>query len=181
PGIRTLRCLIVGINQNAIADGDLLQLILSVRPDSPPGPLGLRVSNVAAVDADGAIVPLDPTTASIRVQGGPVGLSLQTDNVRNAASLLTGPVSPGEIVTLLGSFGSGFLDPAAGLRFNGIAAPILYAADTQLNAMVPFGLDTARPAKLELRSPASTATSSIQVQPAAPAIFTQNANGTGPG
>ncbi len=62
----------------------------------------------------------------------------------NAATLLAGnpspsprgEVAPGEIVTL---FGTGF-GAASAVSFDGLPAPILYTSDTQINAVVPFGI-----------------------------------------
>lgn len=77
------------------------------------------------------------------------------DSIVNAASYLPGPVSPGEIISI---FGTG-LGPAAGMAaipgssgtmpdslaetrvsFDGIAAPLLYAQNLQVNLVVPYSV-----------------------------------------
>jgi len=70
----------------------------------------------------------------------------------NAASFLPDPIAPGELVTL---FGTGFgprqfavsevnangrvssLSTGTRVLFNGIAAPVIYAAENQVSAVVP--------------------------------------------
>ncbi len=80
---------------------------------------------------------------------------LAVTGVQNAASYATGPVAPGEILSLFGSA----LGPAAGtggmftnprlvanslegvhVFFDGVPAPILYASSRQVNTVVPFGV-----------------------------------------
>ena len=87
-------------------------------------------------------------TPSIPIGGLPLLASLV-----NAASMLPGPLAPGEIVTLFGA-NFGTMDPtgvnvgadgrvnasALGTRvlFNGTPAPLLYSSPTQINAVVPY-------------------------------------------
>jgi uncharacterized protein (TIGR03437 family) len=97
--------------------------------------------------------------------------------VLNAASLVAGPVSPGEIVTLLGNLPN--TQPL--VLFNGIPAPVLYAGLNQVNAIVPFGLATDAPANLEVRTGGGSATLSVPVAPVTPAIFAQGNAGMGQG
>jgi uncharacterized protein (TIGR03437 family) len=117
--------------------------------------------------------------------------------VVNAASLQSGPISPGEIVTITGA-NIGPSVPAyltldqngnvstsiSGVQvsFNGLAAPLIYASSSQINAVVPYGV-------LGLVSPSlqisfmgqNSNTFSLQGAAAVPALFTLNASGTGPG
>jgi uncharacterized protein (TIGR03437 family) len=120
-------------------------------------------------------------------QGGGAWYAFQVPTVAplNGASLVAGPIAPGEVVTLLANLGptsgavaspssDGLLPTElAGVQvlFDGVAAPIFYAQQQQINVQAPF----------ELRNP----TTQIQVQyggmatwptlvavnPAAPAIF----------
>src|SRR5207302_9459415 len=74
--------------------------------------------------------------------------------ISNAASGVSGPVSPGEIVSIFG----GNLGPSAGVptvvsggsiqtliaetqvTFDNIPAPLLFVSATQINAIVPYGI-----------------------------------------
>jgi uncharacterized protein (TIGR03437 family) len=84
--------------------------------------------------------------------------------VVNTASNIGGGVAPGEIVTILGSaMGPAQLTPAApadgrfgttlaGVRvlFNGMPAPLLWVSDRQIVAAVPFELDEASSADVQV-------------------------------
>ncbi len=130
--------------------------------------------------------------------------------VVNAASLQSGPISPGEIVTI-GGVGIGPSKPA-GLRldrtakiatslagvqvwFDGIPAPLTYVSATQIHCVVPDGIaylpsrdrNGADPVKgvlsLHVKVSYQGKTSSLfELTPAAtaPALFTANGSGTGP-
>jgi len=120
------------------------------------------------------------------------------DGILNAASFKGGPIAPGEIVTIYGTLmgpqkiktldltsdGTGITDTLAGTRvyFDGQPAPLIYTTETQLSAIVPFELQggTSTQVKVEYMNAQSDATE-IAVAPTAPAIFTQNASGTGIG
>jgi uncharacterized protein (TIGR03437 family) len=104
--------------------------------------------------------------------------------VLNGASLQTGSVAPGEIVTL---FGAGLL-PAGGapvgvgVTFNGVAAPLLYEGPNQINAIVPFavaGQTSARIAVTYVGQEIGSVTTVVAA--VAPAVFTVNASGKGQG
>src|SRR5690606_37788273 len=75
--------------------------------------------------------------------------------ILHAAHYLFGPVAPGQIVTLFGAGlgptpartleldGEGRVSTNLGgteVHFDGIPAPIIYAADTQVSLVVPFGV-----------------------------------------
>jgi len=74
--------------------------------------------------------------------------------VANAATFVPGSLSPGMIITLVGSnlgpttanngqvVGGKFTTSLAGTRvlFDGIAAPVLYTSATQINAVVPYSM-----------------------------------------
>lgn len=115
----------------------------------------------------------------------------------NAASGAAGAVSPGAIITLKGtamgpgvaaSFkvnASGGVDTTLGgstVLIDGFAAPLLYASQTQINAIVPYEIANRQAVTVEVlyqgrRSPAA----SVNVLAASPGIFTANASGTGQG
>jgi uncharacterized protein (TIGR03437 family) len=115
--------------------------------------------------------------------------------VQNGAALQSEAISPGEIVSI---FGSG-LGPSIGVgaqldnqgavsknlagvtvTFDGLSAPVLWAQDNQVNAIVPFAVSGKSATQVVVAyqgeaSPAVTQT----VTPAAAGIFTLNSNGAG--
>jgi uncharacterized protein (TIGR03437 family) len=131
----------------------------------------------------------------VAVQGAAgSGTRLQSAGVLNGASLLPGPVAPGEIVTL---FGAGIGPdarrlPAASptstvldgisVLFDGIPVPLLYAAPNQMNAIAPYAIyqKTSTQVQVTQRGQA-IADLRLPVADAAPAIFTMDGGGVGPG
>jgi uncharacterized protein (TIGR03437 family) len=118
--------------------------------------------------------------------------------VTNAASFATGPVSPGEIVTLWGT-GIGpatpayaTTDPATGklattigglqVLFNGIAAPMIYAGSTQISAVAPYEMAPVASPGVWIKYAGQTSNAfQLTSAAAAPGLFTQNSSGSGPG
>lgn len=126
------------------------------------------------------------------------GIIFTSGSAVNAASFAAGPVAPGEIVTI---FGSG-LGPAAGVTlqltpdsqflttslgatrvlFDGVAAPMIYASDTQVSAIVPYALANASTTQLTIEvQGVRSAAAALDVKRASPAIFTVPSRGTGQG
>lgn len=174
PGV--LRCLIVGANQNSLADGAMIQLFVAPVGGASPGIAQVSLTNAVAASATGDSIPIPSVVATVQIQNG-AGLTLPAASVLNAASLLPGSVAPGEIITVLG-----LIPPSPTVLFNGIQAPLLYAGSGQVNAIVPFGLDLSAPADLRILSGNQTvAEGSIPVAAVAPAIFAQSGTGAGPG
>jgi uncharacterized protein (TIGR03437 family) len=173
PGI--LRCLIVGANQNALADGDILELFITAGSGAFPGAAQVRLTNVVAASDTGDPVAIQPASATVQIQSGAT-LIFPAASVLNGASLLAGAVAPGEIVTLLDLF------PASPtVLFNGAQAPVIYSGTGQVNVIVPSGLDLSGPVDVQIRSQDMTvAEQSILVAQVAPAIFTQTGTGAGP-
>jgi uncharacterized protein (TIGR03437 family) len=149
-----------------------------------------------AVDAAGNIWIADTGNNRLRkLTPGPIAVEqIQTPGVVNAASMLPGPVAPGEIVSIFGlgigpiTAAGGTLDASGVLAtelaatkvlFNGILAPLFYAQDSQVNAQAPYEIAGAEMADVEvffngeLRGKAR-----VPVAPSAPGIFTLSA-GTG--
>jgi uncharacterized protein (TIGR03437 family) len=115
-------------------------------------------------------------------------------SVTNSASITTGSVAPGELISIFGQnlgpntpqglqlANGNVTTNLAGVQvlFNGVAAPMILAYSTQLNVVVPFEVEGSSSVAVEveynnLTSPAVT----ISVTPAAAGIFTANASGTG--
>ena len=105
----------------------------------------------------------------------------------NAASLLEGPVAPGEILTIFGdgmgpeegvagSFdAAGQLAAEAGrteVRFDGIPAPVFYAQAGQVNVQVPYTVAGAPRTQVEIRYQQNTVAHIVlPVADASPALF----------
>jgi uncharacterized protein (TIGR03437 family) len=117
-------------------------------------------------------------------------------SVANAASYLAGGISPGEIVTIFGTslgpttgvsstINKGFIPTTVAnvtVTFNGYPGPILYAGAGQINAIVPYELFGASNASVEVAFGSARSNSvTLAVVSAAPAIFSANASGQGPG
>jgi uncharacterized protein (TIGR03437 family) len=122
--------------------------------------------------------------------------SFSAAGVTNAANYVAGKVSPGEIVVIFGKdFGPGTL---AGLQlvngmvatevgetrvlFDGVAAPMVYAASGQISCVVPYEVagKTTTQIVVEYKKVKSAAVA-VPVVEAVPGLFSINSSGTGPG
>lgn len=143
------------------------------------------------VDLGGAYVTLDGASVTSVTIAGSQGLVLLSAapsvatppvaaphfTVLNAASQASGPISPGEVVTLQGSFSGA--SPV--ILFNGVAATVTYASANQVNLIVPFELNLGNPAEVQIEQEPTSTIISAEVASASPAIFSQSGSGTGPG
>jgi uncharacterized protein (TIGR03437 family) len=138
------------------------------------------------------IVPVTlAVTATLPQPGPPLATFLVND-----ASALAGSIAPGEIITILGQ-NIGPPDPAgsatdpigeaptnlggARVLFDGIAAPLLYASATQVNAIVPYEVATTGSTMVEVEyNGARVPAGGFVLASAAPAIFTVDSTGQGP-
>ncbi len=176
PGQR--RFVIAGLNQNPLADGVLANLFANVTSTAPAGAYPLKLLNVVASDPSAQAVAVQTVDGAVTVQGSAnSGAPLQSAGVLSAASLLPGPVAPGEIVTLLGAGLSGVT-----VLFDGTPAPLLYSAPNQVNAIAPYSIRNKASTQLQVvQQGQPLAALSIPVVAAAPAIFTVDGSGVGPG
>jgi uncharacterized protein (TIGR03437 family) len=124
----------------------------------------------------------------------PIGLQ-PTLSVVNALGLQSGPVAPGEIVSI---FGDG-LGPESGVpgaidttgllanlvagvevRFDNVPAPLFYVQNQQINAQVPYTLSGASTTHIEVRVNAkSVASTDLPVAAASPALLPSIVNQDG--
>jgi hypothetical protein len=172
---RVLRCLIVGMNQSGLADGELLRLYLSIDPNASTGSSLVRVLNATATGPNGEPIFLQSGIVAVQIQSGASTQGLLSGGVLNGASLAAGPISPGEVVTLFGSIPAG--SPV--VLFNNLPATVLYAGLDQVNAIVPFGLDVSQPAQVEVQQNGTSLTTTVPVAAASPAVFTMSTTGIG--
>ncbi|MES1261098.1 MAG: TIGR03118 family protein [Acidobacteriota bacterium] len=117
-------------------------------------------------------------------------------SVLNAASQVSGPVAPGEIVTLLGqTVGpspavTATIPPATALpttlgnttiTVNGTPAPITYTSGGLTNIQIPYEVAGSATASIVLKTGSQTAAAlSVPVAATAPGIFTLDFSGKGP-
>jgi len=116
-------------------------------------------------------------------------------SVVNSASYMEGGVAPGELVTI---FGANLGPPSqAGVQLNGaqvadtveatqvliggVASPILYASSSQINTVVPFGVTGSTTEIQVVYQGQTTASATVPVQAASPAVFSLDSTGGGQG
>ncbi|MGA2116146.1 MAG: IPT/TIG domain-containing protein [Bryobacteraceae bacterium] len=118
-------------------------------------------------------------------------------SVVNGASFASGKIAPGEVITISGTalgpsnaLGTTLTSAAkvsttlgtVSVSIGGYAAPLLYAGSTQINCVVPYEVASLvnPPVIVTFAGQTSNATSPGAAS-TAPAIFTQNGSGSGPG
>ncbi|MBV9772077.1 MAG: putative Ig domain-containing protein, partial [Bryobacterales bacterium] len=162
-----------------------MSISISVNPSGLP--LGTYKGTITVTASDDSVTPLAiPVTLTVTPPIPVIG------SVTNGASFATGPVAPGEIITI---FGSG-LGPATGVSaasgiigsslsdtqvmFDSFAAPVLYSSVSQVSVIAPFELTGASSTNLTVvyQGVSSTPTN-LQVADSMPGIFTLNAAGQG--
>jgi uncharacterized protein (TIGR03437 family) len=158
---------------------------------SPDPNAQLHADAGVAVDAAGNVYIADGD-AVLRLQ--PAGQLISLSAVASAASQLPGAVAPGEIVVLRGSAlgpsqltvstpgSSGTLPPQlAGTRvlFNGVAAPVIYAWEPLVSAVVPYGIADGPLQVVVEYLGVQSAPLQVQVAADSPGLFTSDAGGKG--
>jgi len=134
-------------------------------------------------------------TVPFTVSGAGAALPVIT-SLKNAASYVSGTVSPGEIVVLIGT-GMGPATLALGtfngsggtlaaqvsgttVTFNGVAAPLIYSSATAVAAIVPYEIGSSSAVQVVVSYQSRTSAAlSIPVVASVPGIFTANSSGTG--
>ena len=153
-----------------------------------------------AVNGAGNVYIGDSGNNRIRVltPAGATGPTPTIMSVVNAASYNGGPISAGEVVTI---FGSGIgpatpayatTDPSTGrlatmiggvqVLFSGIAAPVIYASNSQVSAVAPYEMASVANAPVSIEYLGGTSNADrLSVVATAPGLFAQKASGSGPG
>jgi uncharacterized protein (TIGR03437 family) len=147
-----------------------------------------------AIDSAGNLYIGDSGNSRIRVSA-PLPI---IKSVVNAASYATGPVSPGEMVTVFGTAlgpataASATMDPATGklatniggvqVLFDGTPAPMIYAASGQVSAVVPYEMAPTPNPSVWIQYLGQTSTAyQLTLAATAPGLFTRNSSGSGTG
>jgi uncharacterized protein (TIGR03437 family) len=177
---------------------------LSVSPTSGTAGSSITVS----VNPSGISVGQHTGTITITGTDGLTGQTVVTvslainsalpsvSQVVNGASFLQGPISPGEVITLLGNNlgpatpATAQLDSTGKLAtetggvqvvVNGFLAPMIYASATQVSAVVPYEIAQYASAGVGVKYLGQTSNIvTLSVAATAPGIFTQNSSGSGP-
>jgi uncharacterized protein (TIGR03437 family) len=184
---------------------------VTVSPTSgnTPGTLSLTlnqsvVSALAAGSYSGTVAVTSPSITGTQNITVNLTVTPQTPPVINtitsSATLQSGPISPGELVSLFGAAiapsaaasGVIFQPTAAGtvpttlggvtVTFNNVLAPLLYVSPTQINAVVPY--EVAGQINVNVVVKVGTVTSAafqVLVVNTTPAIFALTGNGNGQG
>lgn len=148
--------LTMGLNAALLATLPVGQYTGTVTISSPAIPGGSQTVSVTLV-----VAPIQPRVSSIV----------------NAANLQTGPVSPGEMVTIFGLDLGGVT-----VTFDGYAAPLLYVGAEQINTMVPYELSGRTAAQVIVsRNEIASSPLFVPVVETAPAIFSATQSGNGQG
>jgi trimeric autotransporter adhesin len=124
-----------------------------------------------AMAANGTLLIADSGNNRIRMLT-PAVVSPETASISpvNAASLATGPIAPGEIITV---FGTGFDKTNTQLLFDNKAVTLFYIGGAQINALAPASLAAnSTTAMSVVVDGTAVAGSSVPVAAAAPGIFT---------
>ncbi|MGI8990703.1 MAG: SBBP repeat-containing protein [Bryobacteraceae bacterium] len=117
-------------------------------------------------DSDAAVAKVDFSQPA-----GPEIFSI----VNAASNSLAGNIAPGEIVMF---FGNGFGSQPSVL-FDGIQAPIIYASNCQINAVVPFAVTGQTTTFVDVEAGETIGLLKLPVAIAAPGIFTSDGTGRG--
>jgi uncharacterized protein (TIGR03437 family) len=161
------------------------QLLLRVPMTFKPEFDGLTDVRPKAFDRAGAFgLPITLGQWMVGALPGPAPV-IATAGVVNAASYQGGAVAPGEIVAIFGTGlgpaqiayarydAAGLLGNFAGgttVFFDGVQAPVIYALDGQVSAIVPYSVASSTKVRVEYQGRRSTEVT-LPVAAAAPGIF----------
>ena len=162
---------------------------LSVRVALAGLPQGVSQGSVVLTPANGGQPVQIPVTVNVS-QGQPV-----ITGVTNAASFTSGPVAPGELITIFGNnlgpaqLVSGTFDATGTLPstvsdirvlFDNVAAPIIYVAAGQVSAVVPFGVFGRAGTRVQVVNNGLTSNAfDLLVTDAMPGVFVLDTSGQG--
>jgi uncharacterized protein (TIGR03437 family) len=154
----------------------------------------LNAPSAIALGSNGNLYVADMANNAVRLLQF-AGNGLAIGAVTNAASSVSGPVAPGEVVVL---YGSGLgparltpyqLDPTSGLVgaslagtsviFNGTPAPVLYTSATQVGVVTPYSIAGSNVQVFVEYQGQTSAPVTVPVAAVAPALFIADSSGKG--
>jgi uncharacterized protein (TIGR03437 family) len=177
---------------------------LSVTPNSGTTPRDISISvdpaSLAVGSYSGSVTVAGPGGASSRVISVTLNVTAPpaatVSAITNGASLAPTAISPGLIITAWGSGfggGTGLFGQVTGgrlitqlgntrLLFDNVAAPLLYVGENQINAVVPYAVygRVSTRVQVEVNGVRSEGVD-LRVVDSAPAIFSADQSGRGPG
>jgi uncharacterized protein (TIGR03437 family) len=193
-------------NRVRMISGGTISTVAGTGSDGFSGDGGLAVSAMlnfpwsVALSSSGNLLIGDRVNSRVRMVtfastgGAPV---LSANSMVNGASYATatsanGAVAPGAIVAIFGSNMASAQVSASGLplptllsdasvTMNGMAVPLFYVANGQINAQVPYEIPAGAVSVQLRRGSQVSATQTAQVAATSPGLFTVNANGAGDG
>jgi uncharacterized protein (TIGR03437 family) len=148
----------------------------------------LNGPSALAVNAGGTVWVADTFNNAVRLLQF-AGGGTKVDAVTNGASLLSGPVAPGEVIVIWGSGlgpttlvqyqadSNGMVPTSVGgtsVFVNGVLAPVLYTSANQVAAVVPFGINGSLSQLYVQYQNVTSAPFNLSVASQIPAIFTLN-------
>lgn len=166
---------------------------VSVNPEGLASNTYQGIITVAAAGASNT-----PQTISVSlVVAGTAAPTVLISAIRHSATGLSGPIAPGEIITIAGtglgtSIAEEFsVDAATGMVdrslagtqvfFGSVAGPITYTSATQINVIAPYEIAGLSTVGIQVQYQGSaSASQSVQVVPASPGAYTLNSSGSGP-
>lgn len=122
-----------------------------------------------------------------------VGNTASVLGIVNAASFASGPISPGDIVTIFGNnlgpsnpasltVTNGFVDTTLSgvtVTIDGKSAPMIYVSQNQLSVQVPYEVSIGANKAVVVTNGTNVANSTVTTAATAPGIFTANGSGAG--
>ena len=129
------------------------------------------------VDAQGNVYIADSLNSLIRrLTPGSAPPVPAVMTLLSSASLSSGPVAPGERVTLTGSA----LGPNGKVFFGNVASPVISSTFSSAQAVVPYEMSGAVSAQVTVTTEGiASAPFTVQIAPSAPGVFTVSGTGQG--
>jgi uncharacterized protein (TIGR03437 family) len=166
---------------------------ITVSADPTGIPAGSSYGGTINFNAGSGIASL-PVTFNVNAQ--PSNLPLPTGGIANAASGGQAPVSvvtPGSYIAIYGTNLAGTGNPSAttiplpttlngaSATLCGVPMPLLYASASQINALVPDGLNAATCPLIVTSNNTASAPIQLTITPVQPGIYTLDTSGSGTG
>jgi uncharacterized protein (TIGR03437 family) len=164
-----------------------LSALIPAKMLANPGTVAITVTNPA---------PNSAVTAAINLAVTAPLPTVAAADVINSASMASGAIAPGEVITIngldLGPTTALVADGSSGsyattlgsvrVLFDGQAAPILSAGAAQIVTVVPFGLDGQQTTQFQVEYNGQRSEAiALAVAPAAPALYSLDGTGVGQG